>query len=150
MLNIRKIWIARVNFVNEIARDIVKHKASEEVCKYADRFAEVSCHWGTSGDYCGYLFVRVNCGEAYAYVNLDQKLRPTGKVWFNVEEMGCSYSKYVEVINWLNSITTSKAIDNCPYYDDYVDAINDGEEDKHIAEKLKYVSLSKSKKHEVK
>ena len=44
MLNIRKIWIAQVNFVNEIARDIVKHKASEEVCKYADRFAEVSCH----------------------------------------------------------------------------------------------------------
>ena len=83
-------------------------------------------------------------------MNLDQKLRPTGKVWFNVEEMGCSYSKYVEVINWLNSITTSKAIDNCPYYDVYVDAINDGEEDKHIAEKLKYVSLSKSKKHEVK
>ena len=34
--------------------------------------------------------VRLNYGEAYAYIHLDERLRPTGEVTWDTEEMGVS------------------------------------------------------------
>lgn len=39
MVDMRKIWKAQLVLCNQIAEDIIKNNASEEVCKYADKYA---------------------------------------------------------------------------------------------------------------
>ena len=107
MVNMKKIYIAQTNFVNEIAKDILKHGATKEICEYADKFATIDSPYGTSGDET-YEFIRVQFGEAYAYVDTEyvndetDEIKPTGEIWFNNDEMGCDGTTYGEIIDELN------------------------------------------------
>lgn len=107
MVNMKKIYIAQTNFVNEIAKDVLKHGATKEICEYADKFATIDSPYGTSGDET-YEFIRVQFGEAYAYIDTEyvddetDEIKPTGNIWFNNDEMGCDGTTYEEIIDELN------------------------------------------------
>ena len=142
MVNMKKIYIAQTNFVNEIAKDIVKHGATKEICMYADKFATyIDSPYGTSGGE-GDGFIRVQFGEAYAYVDVEyvddetDEIKPTGEIWFNNDEMGCDGTTYEEIIDELNKVNNYELYEAGEYtwcYDE-----NDGTEDDYV-KKLTYV-----------
>lgn len=134
MVNMKKIYIAQTNFVNDIAKDILKHGATKEICEYADKFATyIDSPYGTSGDET-YEFIRVQFGEAYAYVDTeyvdDETVKPTGRIWFNNDEMGCDGTTYEEIIDELNKKSKHWLYENGEYtwcYDKYEGKENDYE-----------------------
>lgn len=141
MVNMKKIYIAQTNFANEIAKDILKHGATKEICEYADKFATIDSPYGTSGDET-YEFIRVQFGEAYAYVDTEyvndetDEIKPTGKIWFNNDEMGCNGTTYEEIIEELNKAHNFELYEvgfDTWCYDEY-----DGKEDDY-ENKLAYV-----------
>lgn len=142
MVNMKKIYIAQTNFVNEIAKDILKHGATNEICEYADKFATIDSPYGTSGDET-YEFIRVQFGEAYAYVDTEyvndeaDEIKPTGNIWFNNDEMGCDGTTYEEIIEELNKAQNYELYEvgfDTWCYDEYKDKEDDYEK------KLTYVS----------
>lgn len=143
MVNMKNIYIAQTNFVNEIAKDILKHGATKEICEYADKFATyIDSPYGTSGDET-YEFIRVQFGEAYAYVDTeyvdDETVKPTGRIWFNNDEMGCDGTTYEEIIDELNKKSKHWLYENGEYtwcYDKYEGKENDYEK------KLTYIPYS--------
>ena len=79
MVNMKIIWEAQIELCQAIAKDIIKHNASKEVLEHAKKFAEIAkvdCE----------NFIRINYGEAYAYVEIiDSKI--TGNIYWNNDEM---------------------------------------------------------------
>lgn len=141
MVNMKEIYVAQTNFVYEIAKDILKHDASADVCKHADEFATIDSPYGTSGSDSG-EFIRVQFGEAYAYVNIEpvneeaSEFRPVGNIWFNNDEMGCNGTTYDEIIKELNEANNDKLYEvgfDTWCYDKY-----EGKEEDYV-KKLAYV-----------
>lgn len=128
--DMRKIWKAQLNLCNEIAKDIIKHGASKEICKYADGFATIESPYGTSGCDYGNDFIRINFGEAYAYISIneDNSLMNNKIDWCN-DEMGVeNYSTYQGTLNDLEHMTIEEAYDNCMYpecYEEYANKENE-------------------------
>ena len=141
MVNMKKIYIAQTNFVNEIAKDILKHGATKEICEYADKFATIDSPYETSGnDTDG--FIRVQFGEAYAYVDTEyvddetDEIKPTGEIWFNNDEMGCDGTTYEDILDELNKAHSYELYEvgfDTWCYDEY-----EGAEDDYV-KKLTYV-----------
>ena len=88
MVDMRKIWKAQLGLCNQIAEDIIKNNASEELCKYADKYAVIESPYETGGGCCGEDNIRINFGEAYCHINIDENGKPTGEIWWSNEEMG--------------------------------------------------------------
>lgn len=78
MIDIKTIWKNQIELCNNISKDIIKHKASNEIINYTKQYAtiEVQEEW-----------IRVNFGEAYCYIDLDKKRVPIGSIWWNNDEM---------------------------------------------------------------
>ena len=145
MVNMKKIYIAQTNFVNEIAKDILKHGATKEICEYADKFATIDSPYETSGnDADG--FIRVQFGEAYAYVNTEyvddetDEIKPTGEIWFNNDEMGCDGTTYEDILDELNKAHSYELYEvgfDTWCYDEYEGSVDD------YVKKLTYVPYGK-------
>lgn len=93
--DMRKVWINQINLLCAVADDIIKIGPTPELCRYLTReYPFILTEWPCNGD--GSIResvsdrVRLNYGEAYAYIHLDEGLRPTGEITWNTEEMGVS------------------------------------------------------------
>lgn len=93
--DMRKVWINQINLLRAVADDIIKNGPTPELCRYLTReYPFILTEWPCNGD--GSIRasvsdrVRLNYGEAYAYIHLDEGLRPTGEITWNTEEMGVS------------------------------------------------------------
>lgn len=93
--DMRKVWINQINLLCAVADDIIKIGPTPELCRYLTReYPFILTEWPCNRD--GSIRasvsdrVRLNYGEAYAYIHLDEKLRPTGEVTWDTEEMGVS------------------------------------------------------------
>ena len=93
--DMRKVWINQINLLRAVADDIIKIGPTPELCRYLTReYPFILTEWPCNGD--GSIRasvsdrVRLNYGEAYAYIHLDEGLRPTGEITWNTEEMGVS------------------------------------------------------------
>lgn len=93
--DMRKVWINQINLLCAVADDIIKTGPTPELCRYLTReYPFILTEWPCNGD--GSIResvsdrVRLNYGEAYAYIHLDEGLRPTGEITWNTEEMGVS------------------------------------------------------------
>ena len=93
--DMRKVWINQINLLRAVAGDIIKIGPTPELCRYLTReYPFILTEWPCNGD--GSIResvsdrVRLNYGEAYAYIHLDEGLRPTGEITWNTEEMGVS------------------------------------------------------------
>lgn len=93
--DMRKVWINQINLLRAVADDIIKIGPTPELCRYlTHEYPFILTEWPCNGD--GSIResvsdrVRLNYGEAYAYIHLDGRLRPTGEVTWNTEEMGVS------------------------------------------------------------
>lgn len=135
MVNMKIIWETQIELCQAIAKDIIKHNASKEVLEHAKKFAEIAkvdCE----------NFIRINYGEAYAYVEIiDSKI--TGNIYWNNDEMGIAEkysSSYIGSIKALNKMTIKEAYQNCQYPEEY--------DDKEGLEKtiLAYIPMEEIKK----
>ena len=83
MIDIKTIWKNQIELCNDIANDIIKHNASNDIINYTKQYAiiEVQEEW-----------IRVNFGEAYCYIDLDRKRKPIGSTWWNNDEMNIPHS----------------------------------------------------------
>lgn len=141
MVDMRIIWKAQLDLCKAIAEDVLKHNANEGVCKYADEFATIESPYCTKGGYCGNSFIRINFGEAYCYVDVDEDNIPTGNVWWNNDEMGVKHDfSYEGTVDDLNNMSLEDAYENCGYPDCY-----DKEEGKESEywETIKYIPFNK-------
>lgn len=93
--DMRKVWINQINLLCAVADDIIKNKPTPELYRYlTHEYPFISTEWPCNRD--GSIRasvsdrVRLNYGEAYAYIHLDEGLRPTGEITWNTEEMGVS------------------------------------------------------------
>lgn len=93
--DMRKVWINQINLLCAVADDIIKNKPTPELYRYlTHEYPFISTEWPCNRD--GSIRasvsdrVRLNYGEAYAYIHLDERLRPTGEVTWDTEEMGVS------------------------------------------------------------
>ena len=93
--DMRKVWINQINLLRAVADDIIKNGPAPELCRYLTReYPFILTEWPCNGD--GSIRasvsdrVRLNYGEVYAYIHLDERLRPTGEITWNTEEMGVS------------------------------------------------------------
>lgn len=112
MVDMRIIYKEQLRFVNDIVEDIVKYKASPEVIEHAKGYAHLENEYGE--------FWRVNFGEAYAYVDINEDGRPTGSIWWNNDEMGVEHSRtYESTLNDLESMTIEEAYNKSNYSDCY-------------------------------
>lgn len=137
MVDMRIIWKAQLDLCKAIADDIVKHNASKRVCQYADGFAMIESPYGTRGGYDGNDFVRINFGEAYAYVYVGDVHLPTGEVSWNNDEMGVKHDTiYDGTIDDLEAMSLEEAYENCEYPDCYEEY--EGKETEY-ANGLKYI-----------
>lgn len=129
MVDMRKIYKAQMDFVKAIAEDIVKHNASKKVINYAEEYAHLENEYGE--------FWRVNWGEAYAYVDIDENGKPTGNIWWSNEEMGVEHNgTYEETLSDLESMTIEEAYNNSQYsdcYDEY-----EGKEEEYVFDYVSY------------
>ena len=125
MLDIRETWKAQIELCKKIADDIIKNNGSAEACSHAAKYAGIDAPFPFKGrmeDSCG-NYIRVNYGEAYAYVELDKDSHPTGIVHWNNDEMGIPYpenSGYESSLHSLNIMSSKDAFLACPdpdYYD---------------------------------
>lgn len=93
--DMRKVWINQINLLRAVADDIIKIGPTPELCRYLTReYPFILTEWPCNGDGSVRASVsdrvRLNYGEVYAYIHLDEGLRPTGKITWNTEEMGVS------------------------------------------------------------
>lgn len=139
MVDMRIIWKAQLDFCKAIADDIVEHNASKKICKYADKFAMIESPYNTSGGYYGNDFIRINYGEAYCYLVVDDDNNLTGDVWWNNDEMHIdneNNSEYDSSISTLETMSIEDAYEYCPYIDCYEEY--EGKE-KEYAKSLEYI-----------
>lgn len=135
MVDMKKIYIAQTNFANEIAKDIFKHGATKEICEYADKFATIDSPYGTSGGEASDNFIRIQFGEAYAYIDYEyvndetDEIKPIERsIWFNNDEMGCESTTYEKIIDELNQADNDRLYKNGAYawcYDEFEDKEDD-------------------------
>lgn len=112
MVDMRIIYKEQLRFVKEIAEDIVRHNASIEVIKHAKEYAHLENEYGE--------FWRVNWGEAYAYVDIDENGKPTGDISWNNDEMGVEHdTTYEGTMEDLNNMTLEEAYNKSQYSDCY-------------------------------
>lgn len=99
----REVFIKQVEFVGEIAEDILKHNCSEEVIEHVKGYAHVENEYGE--------FWRVNWGGAYAYVDIDEDGRALGSIWWNNEDIvGDSGLNYSDTIAKIKAMTDEEII----------------------------------------
>lgn len=93
--DMRKVWINQINLLCAVADDIIKIGSTPELCRYlTHEYPFILTEWPCNGDGSVRASVsdrvRLNYGEAYAYIHLNEGLRPTGEITWNTEEMGVS------------------------------------------------------------
>lgn len=93
--DMRKVWINQINLLCAVADDIIKIGPTPELCRYlTHEYPFILTEWPCNGDGSVRASVsdrvRLNYGEAYAYIHLNEGLRPTGEITWNTEEMGVS------------------------------------------------------------
>lgn len=93
--DMRKVWINQINLLRAVADDIIKIGPTPELCRYlTHEYPFILTEWPCNGDGSVRASVsdrvRLNYGEAYAYIHLNEGLRPTGEITWNTEEMGVS------------------------------------------------------------
>lgn len=93
--DMRRVWINQINLLRAVADDIIKNGPAPELCRYLTReYPFILTEWPCNEDGSIRVSVsdrvRLNYGEAYAYIHLDEGLRPTGEITWNTEEMGVS------------------------------------------------------------
>lgn len=124
MVDMRCIYKEQLRFVKAIAEDIVKHDATSEVIEHAKEYAHLENEYGD--------FWRINWGEAYAYIDINEDGHPTGKIWWNNDEMGVEHNgTYEGTFDDLESMTIEEAYNKSSYSDCY----DEQEEYKLIYEK---------------
>ena len=112
MIDMRSIYKEQLRLVKEIAEDIIRHNASPEVIEHAKEYAHLENEYGE--------FWRINWGEAYAYVDIDEDGCPTGEIWWNNDEMGVEHEgTYEGTLADLESMTIEEAYNKSSYSDSY-------------------------------
>lgn len=112
MVDMREIYKEQLRLVTEIANDIVKNNASKAVINHAKEYAHLENGYGE--------FWRVNWGEAYAYVDIDDNGEPTGNIWYSNEEMGVEHNgTYDGTLEDLEKMSIEEAYANSQYSDCY-------------------------------
>lgn len=112
MVDMRSIYKEQLRFVNEVAEDIIKHKASPEIIEHAKGYAHLENEYGE--------FWRINWGEAYAYVDINKDGYPTGEIWWNNDEMGVEHDgTYEGTLADLENMTIEEAYNKSSYSDCY-------------------------------
>lgn len=119
MVDMRIIWKAQLELCKSVAEDIVKHNASPEVIEHAKGYTHIENEYGE--------FWRINYGEAYAYVDIDEDGKPTGDIWWNNDEMGVEHDgNYEGTLTDLDNMTIDEAYCKCSCIDCY--EVEDGME----------------------
>ena len=143
MVDMRSIWKEQIELCKNIAEDIIKNNASKKVLKHACGFAQIEggIRFKGNKEYFKCEWIRINFGEAYVYVMLDKKKKPTGEMqWLN-DEMGIDNCyTYEGSIKELDNMTIEEAYNNCAYIDCYEEF--EGFE----TEEFLYVDYNKAKK----
>lgn len=112
MVDMRLIYETQLNFVKKVAEDVVKHNASPKIIEHAKGYAHLENEYGE--------FWRISWGEAYAYVDIDKKGKPTGNIWWSNEEMGVENNgTYEGTLEELQHMTIEEAYGNSQYSDCY-------------------------------
>lgn len=97
-MTLKDIYKAQLEYVKAIAEDIKRNNCSEEVIKYASKYVQVENDYG--------LFWRVNFGEAYAYVDIDEKGNLIGNaVGYVMDEIGCESATYNNLMRELDNMS---------------------------------------------
>lgn len=116
-LTLKHIYKEQLEYVKAIVEDIYKHKCSEEVIEHAAKYAQV--------ENCFEMFWRVNFGEIYGYVEVDENPR-IPSVYYNADEIGCYDTTYDAIAKALDAKTEEELADTdfgwC-----YDDALSKGE-----------------------
>ena len=113
--DMRKVWASQTRYVFNIVRDIIRNNASTDVLDYASYYAEIEAPFPIN-ERCdvnhGANYIRVNYGEAYAYIPLNSNNKPKGLqyvYWCN-DEMGIEhYTTFYGTLNDLKSMDLNKA-----------------------------------------
>lgn len=113
----RIIWRKQLDFVNSIIEDIIANNASKEVLEHVAGYAHIEAPipfegWSESSS------IRVNFGEAYAYIEHNNG-ELTGNISWNNDEMGISNpacTAYESSIDYLEHMTEIPTLDDV--YDD--------------------------------
>lgn len=128
MVDLRPIYKEQLRLVKEIAEDIVKNNASPEVINHAKNYAHIENEYGE--------FWRINWGEAYAYVDINKKGKPTGNIWWNNDEMGIKHDgTYKGAMDDLDNMTPEELYNKSQYAENYEeDKVYDLIYEKYVAE----------------
>ncbi len=114
MVKLQIIWKKQLDFVTAIANDLIKNECSEEAIKYAKQYAHV-----VEEDLPD--FIRVNWGEAYAYINFNEKTAKYDSITYLNDEMaGIEGTTYDGTIKQLDALS-DEAIMNSEFYDCYLE-----------------------------
>lgn len=110
MVDLRPIYIKQLNYVMEIAKDIIKHTASSEIIEHAMKYADIEFNQDEES------WWRVNYGEAYAYIEVDKNGMPLGTIEWNNDEMGVECpGTYETTLNDLKNMTKEELYKNSGY-----------------------------------
>lgn len=128
MVDLRPIYKEQIRLVKEIAEDIAKNNASPEVINHAKNYAHIENEYGE--------FWRVNWGEAYAYVDVNEKGKPTGNIWWNNDEMGVEHDEtYEGTMDDLDNMTPEELYNKSQYAKNYEeDKVYDLIYEKYVAD----------------
>lgn len=98
---IREYFIKQIELVNAAIKDVEKYNATEEILNYVSKYGHCNLDGSQSG-----LFIRVEYGGAYAYLDVDENDKLIGNpIWWNNEDLGCDGLGYEESIKRLNEMT---------------------------------------------
>lgn len=151
MSTFRELIMRQFSYCEAIADDIINHNASEEVIKYAKKYAEIESPMTEETDAA---WVRVNWGDIYIFIHFDEdlylnerKISFTGKITYQVDAIGGYGGELIDVngiesfIGALNNITEKEILEHYKYVfpENYV---FDGDYSKFITDDVpKYTPL---------
>lgn len=115
LVDLRVIYKKQLDFVTKIANDIIKYDASPKVIEYVSQYAHVENEYNE--------FWRVNWGEAYVYIDIDEDGKPLGTIDYSCEEMGIGEGlevrSYEGVVNALEKMSLEEIYNKSEYTDCY-------------------------------
>ena len=114
-MTLKEIYRQQLEYVKSIAEDIRKNNCSKDVIEYATNYTQIENAYGD--------FWRVNFGEVYAYIDIDENGKPSGTTtWYNMDEIGCYEPTYIELIKELDG-KSEEELASTQYawcYDDFI------------------------------
>lgn len=95
--NIKK----RLNYCKAIADDIIKYNATDDIIKYAKKWAEIESPMTKETEAC---WIRINWNDIYIFVHMDEKsyeeddiVKFTGKVDYQLDMDGAYGTELIDV-----------------------------------------------------